>query len=53
MYGGDDFAKEVQEYISIVDAACATADDGTIAQMQEHFNMSCRLEHMVRTITRI
>lgn len=48
MYGGDDFAKEVKEYIEIVDAACATADAETLRRMQEHFNMSCRLEHMVR-----
>ena len=29
-----------------VDQAIADADEETIAKMQEHFNMTCRLEHM-------
>ena len=46
MYGGDDFEKEVVDYIAMVDAACATADKDTLMQMEKHFRKSCELEHM-------
>jgi len=46
MYGGEDFEKEVREYIAMVDAACATADEATLIEMQKHFTMCCKLEHM-------
>jgi len=59
MYGGEDFEKEVKDYIAMVDAACQrikqdaekSGDDNVAAQnelkeMQRHFNMSCKLEHM-------
>jgi thiaminase len=46
MYGGDDFAKEVEEYRELVDAVLQTADDNTIKRMEEHFIMCCKLEHM-------
>jgi thiaminase len=41
MYGGDKFAKEVQQYIALVEEALTTADDATIGAIQEHFCMSC------------
>ena len=46
LYASEEFEKEVKEYIALVDQAMANADEDTIAKMQEHFNMSCRLEHM-------
>jgi thiaminase len=46
MYGGEDFAREVQVYIKMVDTACETADDDTLKKMEEHFMMCCKLEHM-------
>jgi thiaminase (transcriptional activator TenA) len=46
MYGGDDFERDVKEYIRMVDAACSAATDDTVRRMQEHFLMSCKLEHM-------
>lgn len=46
MYSGDDFEKEVKEYIAMVDAACKTADEATLKEMEKHFIMSCKLEHM-------
>jgi thiaminase/transcriptional activator TenA len=46
MYGGDDFEKEVRDYIAMVDKVCATADASTLKEMQKHFTMSCKLEHM-------
>lgn len=46
MYGGDEFEKEVNDYIELVDAAVEGAEEETVAKMKEHFLMSCRLEHM-------
>ena len=46
MYGGEDFEKEVRDYIAMVDKVCETADSSTIKEMERHFNMCCRLEHM-------
>ena len=46
LYASEEFEKEVKDYIGLVDQAIADADEGTIAKMQEHFNMTCRLEHM-------
>lgn len=46
MYGGEDFAREVREFIAMVDAACETADDATLGEMEKHFIMCCKLEHM-------
>jgi thiaminase len=45
MYGGDDFAKEVREYIAMVNAAL-TDPSSDLQKMKEHFIMSCKLEHM-------
>lgn len=41
-----DFAKEVREYIHMVDMACKMADDETLKAMERHFLMCCKLEHM-------
>jgi len=46
MYAGEDFEKEVKDYIAMVDAACKTADESTLKEMEKHFIMSCKLEHM-------
>lgn len=46
MYGGEDFESEVRDYIVMVDAACQTVDDATVQEMQKHFIMCCKLEHM-------
>lgn len=46
MYGGEDFGATVRSYIGLVDRACVTASDETLKKMHEHFNMSCKLEHM-------
>jgi thiaminase (transcriptional activator TenA) len=46
MYGGEDFERDVKEYIRMVDAACDAAGHDTLRQMQEHFLTSCKLEHM-------
>eukprot|EP00562_Extubocellulus_spinifer_P030529 CAMPEP_0178714654 /NCGR_PEP_ID=MMETSP0699-20121125/20188_1 /TAXON_ID=265572 /ORGANISM="Extubocellulus spinifer, Strain CCMP396" /LENGTH=241 /DNA_ID=CAMNT_0020363801 /DNA_START=52 /DNA_END=773 /DNA_ORIENTATION=+ len=46
LYAGEEFEKEVKDYIGMVDRAMEDADEETIKRMQEHFNMSCRLEHM-------
>jgi len=46
MYGGDEFEKEVTDYIALVDAAAKAADTETNEKMQKHFLMSCKLEHM-------
>jgi thiaminase/transcriptional activator TenA len=46
MYGGEDFEKEVKDYIVMVDAACQTADAAELKEMERHFLMSCKLEHM-------
>jgi thiaminase/transcriptional activator TenA len=46
MYGGDDFEKEVKDYIAMVEAACKTVDAAELKEMEKHFFMSCKLEHM-------
>ncbi|CAB9500711.1 Thiamine biosynthesis multifunctional protein ThiED [Seminavis robusta] len=46
MYGGEDFEKEVKDYIAMVDTACKGADETTLKEMEKHFVMSCKLEHM-------
>lgn len=46
MYGGEEFEKEVKEYIAIVDDVAKDADEESLKKMEEHFIMSCKLEHM-------
>ena len=46
MYGGEDFEKEVKDYIAMVDSICKTVDEATLKEMEKHFIMSCKLEHM-------
>jgi len=46
MYGGEDFEKEVKDYIAMVDEAASNADKETIANMEKHFMMCCKLEYM-------
>ena len=46
MYGGDEFERDVKDYIALVDAACQSATADELDQMKQHFLMSCKLEHM-------
>lgn len=46
MYGGEEFEREVKEFIAIVDDVAKEADSETLKRMEEHFIMSCNLEHM-------
>lgn len=60
MYAGDEFENEVRDFIAMVNAECerlqSPKDDGgdnnsdaterTLARMQQHFIMACKLEHM-------
>jgi thiaminase/transcriptional activator TenA len=46
MYGGEDFEKEVKDYIAIVDDVAKKSDGETVKKMEKHFMMSCKLEHM-------
>ena len=46
MYGGDEFEKEVRDYIAMVDVACKTSNPEKLKAMKTHFMMSCKLEHM-------
>jgi thiaminase (transcriptional activator TenA) len=46
MYGGEEFEKEVKDYIAMVDSAIQDADEETRKAMENHFIMSCRLEYM-------
>lgn len=46
MYGGEDFEKEVKDYIAMVDIACKSATVEELEEMKRHFVMSCKLEHM-------
>jgi thiaminase/transcriptional activator TenA len=46
MYGGEEFEKEVKDYIEIVDRVAREVDGETLKKMEEHFIMSCKLEHM-------
>ncbi|CAJ1949111.1 unnamed protein product [Cylindrotheca closterium] len=46
MYGGDEFEGKVKAYIKLVDAECKVATEEELKEMQEHFNMCCKLEHM-------
>ena len=46
MYGGEEFQSEVRDYIALVDKVCEKADSNTITQMEKHFIMCCKLEHM-------
>ena len=46
MYGGEEFQSEVRDYVALVDKACKTADDDTLKEMDKHFIMCCKLEHM-------
>ena len=46
MYASEAFEKEVTDYIAMVDVAVNDSDEETIRKMEEHFIMSCKLEHM-------
>ena len=46
MYGGEEFEREVKDYIEMVDRYCALATEEELKEMEKHFLMSCRLEHM-------
>jgi hypothetical protein len=46
MYGGEEFEKEVKDYIAMVNVACQSASPESLKIMKGHFIMSCKLEHM-------
>ena len=46
MYSGDEFEKEVMDYIDMVDDSCKGVGESTLKEMEKHFIMSCKLEHM-------
>jgi len=53
MYAGDEFEKEVNDFIAMVNAECerlqSNVDEDNsdaLARMQQHFVMGCKLEHM-------
>ena len=56
MYAGDEFEKEVTDFIAMVNAeceriqSCSEMDDDSksaaLLRMQQHFIMGCKLEHM-------
>lgn len=46
MYAGKEFDEKVNDYVALVDAECRNASEDEFAEMQEHFNMGCKLEHM-------
>lgn len=35
MYAGEEFEKDVKDYIAMVDAACKTADEATLKEMEK------------------
>ena len=46
MYGGEEFEKEVKDFIDICDKVFEDVDEETFKKLEEHFIMSCKLEHM-------
>lgn len=46
MYGGDEFEKEVTDYIEMVDDVASKVSAEKVELMKEHFLMCCKLEHM-------
>jgi thiaminase/transcriptional activator TenA len=46
MYGGDEFERDVNEFIALVDGVAEGAGSETLKRMEEHFMMSCRLEYL-------
>ena len=46
MYAGEAFESEVRGYIAMVDVVAKQADGETLQNMEKHFLMSCKLEHM-------
>ena len=46
MYSGEGFEKVVNDYKAIVDDMSKGVDSETLKRMEEHFIMSCKLEHL-------
>lgn len=46
MYAGGEFEKVVTDYIAIVDDVAKGVDSETLKRMEEHFIMSCKMEHL-------
>mmetsp|Transcript_47791 Transcript_47791/g.72252 ORF Transcript_47791/g.72252 Transcript_47791/m.72252 type:complete len:108 (-) Transcript_47791:2-325(-) len=42
MYAGDEFERDVKDYIDMCDNAAKNADESTLKSMREHFMMSLR-----------
>lgn len=45
MYGGDDFEKEVKDYIGMVNKACQSASSEEFESMKKHFLMTCKVRY--------
>lgn len=46
MYAGEDFEREVNEFIALVDNLTKGLESDTLKKMEEHFTMSCKLEYL-------
>jgi len=46
MYAGEEFEKDTEDYIAMVDTSAQSATEETKLKMKEHFLMCCKLEHM-------
>lgn len=46
LYASEEFEKEVTDFIDMVNNTAKDLDEDSIARMEEHFIMSCKLEHM-------
>ena len=46
MYAGEAFEQRVNEYVQLVDTACAEALPDVFMEMTKHFVIACKLEHM-------
>jgi thiaminase/transcriptional activator TenA len=49
MYAGEEYEKEVESFIMIVDKVAKEVDEETLSKMKEHFVMCCKLEYMFWT----
>jgi thiaminase/transcriptional activator TenA len=46
LYPSEEFEKEVTDYIAMMDDVAKDLDEESLSKMEEHFLMSCKLEHM-------
>ena len=46
MYSSNEFETEVMDYIAMMEDSCRDVDETTLQEMEKHFVMSCKLEHL-------